>query len=267
MFASLDAFKGFWQLSHDFNRQEISLLSDIGIFAPKRLVQGSTDAAHSFQSGMLESLGELVYQYVLIWIDDILVFDGDFKHFLGCITKVFVWLRKLNIKLKPKRSDLCARSITWCDRRIDKNGISYEGNFIRGLLDLPAPSNAAELEKFLGAANWMRSWIPEFANETFPLQELLKAAQKIMQSAKTSNIAGFKFTSDVWNHEINSAFKNVKAAIRESTQFSHPDPEKLMCLFTDASDDHRGILLTQVPMAHLMLPVLDQDHEPLGVLS
>ena len=74
----------------------------------------------------------------------------------------------------------------------------------------------------LGAANWMRTSIPEFAKETFPLQKLLKGAQVTMQSAKASKAARFKFTFDIWKHEINSALKSVKAAIRDSIQLGDP---------------------------------------------
>jgi hypothetical protein len=99
LLARLDAFKGFWQFPLDVNSQE--LLSDIGMFSPTRLVQGSTDAVHAFRAGTLEALLELVYQCVLIWIDDILAFDEDFKAFIGSVTNFFVGLRKFNIKLNP----------------------------------------------------------------------------------------------------------------------------------------------------------------------
>ena len=217
LFASLDAFRGFWRFRLYTDTQEIySLLSDIEIFTLTRLVQASTDAARGFQSGMLKASGELVYQSVLIWIDDILVFD--FQAFLGSLTQVFVRLRNFNNKLNPRKSDVFSRSITWCGRRIDKNEISYEEDFIGGLLDLLTPSNEAELQKLFGAVNWMRTLTPELAKETFLLKEWLKAAQVTMKSAKASKLAGFTFTSDQWNTEIDSAFSNVKAAICESIQ-------------------------------------------------
>jgi hypothetical protein len=40
-----------------------------------------------------------------------------------------------------------------------------------------------------------------------------------------------------------------------------------MCLFTNSSDFHWGIILTQVPENHLKVSVHDQDHEPLAFLS
>ena len=74
VFANLDAFKGFWQFPLDVDCHQIySLLTDVGIFTPERIVQGSTDAAHAFQAGMYESMYSLLFPCVLIWIDDLLV--------------------------------------------------------------------------------------------------------------------------------------------------------------------------------------------------
>ena len=113
----------------------------------------------------------------------------------------------------------------------------------------------------------MRTSIPEFARQTSPLQELLKVPQVTMQVTEASKLAGLKFTSDVWNHKINSSSYNVNAAIRESIQISHSDQEKLVCLFSDASENQWETLLTQVPKAYLAHSVLVQDHQPLAVLS
>ena len=48
---------------------------------------------------------------------------------------------------------------------------------------------------------------------------------------------------------------------------AHPDPQKILCLFTDASDEHWSAVLTQIPVSHLNEEVVDQRHEPLSFLS
>jgi len=78
-----------------------------------------------------------------------------------------------NIKLSPKKSDMYTRSITWCGRRNHEIGMSYESHCIRGLLDLPAPLNAAEIENFLDEECDSRLY-----ERHLPLQELLKAVQE-----------------------------------------------------------------------------------------
>jgi hypothetical protein len=54
------------------------------------------------KSGILEDLGELVYQCVLIWIDDILVFDADFKGFLGFLHKSICSASKIQYQVQPE---------------------------------------------------------------------------------------------------------------------------------------------------------------------
>ena len=48
-----------------------------------------------------------------------------------------------------------------------------------------------------------------------------------------------------------------------------PKPGWAVLMFPDASDEHRGIFLTQVPQGELDggVPVEDITHEPLGFLS
>ena len=53
-FSSLDAFKGFWQFPLAEEGQEVySFLTELGVFTPTMLIQGSTDSAHAFETGMM----------------------------------------------------------------------------------------------------------------------------------------------------------------------------------------------------------------------
>jgi hypothetical protein len=77
---SLDAVKGFWQFPLNVHCHEIySVLTDVGIFNPEPIVQGSTDAADAFQAGMYESMDSLLFQRILIWIDNLLVYSKSFE--------------------------------------------------------------------------------------------------------------------------------------------------------------------------------------------
>ena len=62
VFATLDAFKWYWQFPLDVDYREIySLLTDVVILTPERTVPGSTDAAHAFQTGMYESIDSVLF--------------------------------------------------------------------------------------------------------------------------------------------------------------------------------------------------------------
>jgi len=153
-FSSLDPFKGFWQFPLAEESQEVySFLTGLGVFTPTRLIQGSTDSAHAFQSGMMEVFEDVLYICVLIWIDDVLVYTRSFADLLTRLEEVFRRLRKFNVKLNLQKTDLCSKEITWCSRKISVEGIKFDPEMIESLLNLPEPENAANLQKFLCGAN------------------------------------------------------------------------------------------------------------------
>ena len=59
----------------------------------------------------------------------------------------------------------------------------------------------------------------------------------------------------------------MKQVIAHSVTLPHPRDGYAICLFTDASESHWGIIVTQVPKEDLHFDVLVQSHEPLAFLS
>jgi hypothetical protein len=123
--------------------QEVySFLTELGVFTPTRLIQGSTDSAHAFQAGMMEVFEDMLYICVLIWIDDVLVYTRSFEDLLTRLEEVFQRLQKFNVKLKPQKTNLCSKEITWCCRKISVEGIKFDPEMIEILLSLLEPENA-----------------------------------------------------------------------------------------------------------------------------
>ena len=93
---------------------------------------------------MMEAFGDMVYRNVLIWIDDVLLFAKYFDEYLEVIRDGFSRLSLFNIKLNPLITDLVAKDISWCGRKISEKGVSYDESRISGLANLPVPENAAQ---------------------------------------------------------------------------------------------------------------------------
>ena len=64
-----------------------------------------------------------------------------------------------------------------------------------------------------------------------------------------------------------TAFSRVKELVSHVVTLVHPKQDYELCLLTDASDFHWGIILTRVPQKQLKVSVHDQKHEPLACLS
>jgi RNase H-like domain found in reverse transcriptase len=53
----------------------------------------------------------------------------------------------------------------------------------------------------------------------------------------------------------------------ESMTLAFPDPDKRICVWTNASDRFYAGLVTQIDKKQLDLPMEEQDHQPLAFLS
>jgi hypothetical protein len=58
-----------------------------------------------------------------------------------------------------------------------------------------------------------------------------------------------------WNDKHRESFERVKELVQRTVELVHPESDKTFCLYSDASDEHWAIALTQIPDEHLALPV------------
>lgn len=105
---------------------------------------------------------------------------------------------------------------------------------LQPLLDMPHPPEEAELQQFVSTANWMRMVIREFNRKVGPLCNLL---EEILSDAgrRTKSAAAKVSLEGRWTNVHINAFEELKRALVESVTLAHPDDDKLVCLFTDAS--------------------------------
>jgi hypothetical protein len=83
-FGTMDLFSGYWQLPlHEDSQQFFSILTDVGIWTPNRLIQGSRNAAGPFQAAVAEAIGDdLMNKACVLYIDDILIIGDTEEEFV-----------------------------------------------------------------------------------------------------------------------------------------------------------------------------------------
>ena len=164
VFASLDCHKGYWQIPICKKSQEIcSFLTPQGVFSPTRLMQGHTDSVAVFQQTMEQVFEGLIPNRLLIWVDDLLSHASTADELLSSLREIFQRCRDFNLRISPVKSNLGLTSIKWCGRIISGNGIKFDPEMIRGLINLKRPRTAGELQHLLAASNWIRTSLPQYA--------------------------------------------------------------------------------------------------------
>jgi hypothetical protein len=268
VYFTLDWMKGYWQLPlHPDSQEYYSFMTPIGVVTPTRVLMGQSDAVAYCQGVVDELFGDLLMHGLLGWLDDLLGYAGSADDLLRLLREVFRICESYGLKLHPGKCTFYTTRTIWCGKEISSDGVAHAPGRVQGLCDLEPPQTAADLQQFLCATNWMRANIPQYTELVAPLTKLLDIAAKAADSRKKTALTRVSLSSVGWCEDHLTCFERVKTTLKKMVPLSHPDPNKMVCLYTDASDGFWGAIATQVPTEDLALAAADQRHEPLAFLS
>lgn len=105
------------------------------IFTPTRLQQGSVDSSIHFQKPIEKILREvdLLYQNVLVWVDDLLIYADTIDELLRCLERLYAQLEQHGLFLGTKKTCLYTQRAKWYGRVLTPDGIKYDREKIQTL--------------------------------------------------------------------------------------------------------------------------------------
>lgn len=263
-FANVDFLKGYWQMPlHEDSQEMCSMVTDLAVYTPTRVPQGSSDAVMYFQSSMQKCFESQLYKTLLIWLDDILAYARSTQELLAVLEELFAVCNKYNLKLNPKKCELYNTEVKFCGKIISGEGTRQDPERIKALLEMPPPKNAADLQQYLCALNWMRHYIPDFARHSKPLRKVLER-HAAGTNRKSRTLKAIQLELDGENLDY---FHRLNKAVTEAVTLAHPKPHAEFFLFTDASQDGWGSVLFQVESYDEKKEISEQKCEPLYFLS
>jgi hypothetical protein len=268
-FFSLDFFKGYWQFLLAAESQELfSFLTDEGVFTPTRVLMGSSDSVAYCQSTVQEMFKDVLYQGLLVWLDDLLGYESTEDGLLRLLTKILQRCQEKGLKLNPKKCAFFQTEALWCGKIVSADGIRHDPARIQALQDLSAPTTGADLLQFVCAVNWMRLSIPAHNRIVEPLRQALERVYQVAHGRTKRKAANVLLADIGWGQAEDVALAEAKEALSSVVALAHPDPTKLLCVFADASEEYwGGAVVTQIPREHKTRVLEEQDHQPLMFLS
>ncbi|POM74204.1 Hypothetical protein PHPALM_8883 [Phytophthora palmivora] len=222
-------------------------------------LRGSSRVAY-VQSTVQEMFSELFNNGLMIWIEDLLGYEDSDQGLLVLLRKVLQVCADKGLKLNPKKCNFYLREALWCGRMVSGDGIRHDPARIEALTNFPEPTTDQELQQFVCALNWMRTSLPAFNKLTAPLYDRAAGRKKTQVRAITLCKVG-------WGAGEAACIEKCKIALQNALCLAHPDPTKLLTVYTDASDEHWGAVITQIPHDQATRPISEQEHEPLMMLS
>ena len=172
-FTTLDLKSGYWQIPVDSrDRPKTAVITHRGLFQFKRMPFGLCNAPATFQRCMQQVLGKLMYNGVVCYLDDILIYSRDLSSHLQLLDEVFGRLANAGFRLNLKKSKFLQTETRFLGHIVSRNGIRVDEAKVTAISNFPKPMNAASLSRFLGMASYLRRFVPHHAHLTATLSPL-----------------------------------------------------------------------------------------------
>ena len=135
---------------------------------------GLTNAPATFQNLMNSVMMPFLDQFVVVYLDDILVYSKSKEEHLAHLRAVFDKLREEKLYAKESKCEFARGSIEYLGHIISAEGVRMDPAKLSTLSEWPTPTNIKDIQSFLGFATYYRRFIKDHAKMVGPMTELLK---------------------------------------------------------------------------------------------
>ena len=190
---------------------------------------GLTNAPATFQELVNDTLHDIMDEYVVAYLDDILVFtDGGLDQHKEHVKQVISRLASRNLRIKVEKCAFHKKEVPFLGHIVGIKGIRMDPKKIEAIRDWPVPKTVKEVQGFLGFANFNRHFIEKYSHKAEPLTRLTRQNERFY-----------------WGPEQQQAFNTLKSACTTQPVLRLYDPKRRCRIETDASDLAIGACLTQ----------------------
>ena len=135
---------------------------------------GLTNAPATFQRLMNYVLHDYLNNFVVVYLDDILIYSDTFEEHLVHLRKVFDKLWEANLVIKLKKCKFGQRKIKFLGHTIGTDGLRTDPENIGKIINCSVPIDVTGVRKFMKLYNYYRKFIKDLLKLSKPLRWLLK---------------------------------------------------------------------------------------------
>jgi hypothetical protein len=225
----IDGFSGYNQiLVHPNDRENIAFTTPWGTFMYEKIPFGLMDVGATFQRAMdIAFVGEKD-RFLLIYLDDIMVFSYNNEDHLQHLRKAFLKCRKYGISLNPKKSHFALIEGKFLGHIVSADGVKIDPARVEAIQKLSLPRSRKDIQSFLGTINFIRRFIVNFAEFTKYITCMLRKDSEVK-----------------WTEEAKHSFESIKKAIMIALVLISPNFDKDFYIFSFSSNDTIATMLLQ----------------------
>jgi hypothetical protein len=144
---------------------------------------GLTIAPITFMNLMNEVLRSFIGKFVVVYFDDILIYNKSLDEHIEHLRVVFAALREAHLFANLKKCTFCIDRVAFLGYVVTPQGIEVDEAKIEAIKSWPIPVTLTQLRSFLGLAGFYRYFVRDFSTIAAPLNDLMKKGVPIYWGA------------------------------------------------------------------------------------
>ncbi|KAJ1603622.1 hypothetical protein NDA14_000871 [Ustilago hordei] len=196
--------------------------TQLGLYEYLVMPFGLANAPAHFQSFINDIFQDIIGVYVVVYLDDFLIFSDTEEVHVKHVTEVLTRLRGNRLFAKLSKCEFHTKTVEFLGYIIKPTGIEMDPEKVRTVKEWPMPESIHDIQRFLGFANFYRRFIAHFARIAKPLTALVKPIER--------------FKKFELPEEAQQAFHKLIQAFTSAGVLQHFDYHLPTRLETDASD-------------------------------
>ncbi|GKC13305.1 putative reverse transcriptase domain-containing protein, partial [Tanacetum coccineum] len=189
---------------------------------------GLTNALAIFMDLMNRVFHEYLDKFVIVFIDDILVYSKTREEHEDHLRIVLEILRQKKLYAKFSKCDFWLGQVAFLGHIVSADGISMDPAKVEAITKWPRPTTVTEVRSFLGLAGYYRRFVEGFSLLALPLMKLMRKGEKF-----------------VWNEEREKSFEELKRTLVSSPLRILPFGTGGYQIYSNASKKGLGCVLMQ----------------------
>ncbi|MBW0506004.1 hypothetical protein O181_045719 [Austropuccinia psidii MF-1] len=145
-----------------------------GIYEYLVIPFGLTNSPASFQNFVNDIFQDLLDVYVVVYLDDLMVFSKSEEEHVTHVSTVLFRLRANNRFAKSSKCLFHVSSVEYLGYGVSSEGLKMDQAKVQQILNLPPPRNLKAPQSFLGFANFYRRFIKNYSKKISSLTSFLK---------------------------------------------------------------------------------------------
>jgi hypothetical protein len=175
IFSKIDLRSGYHHLKiQESDIPKTAFRTGYGLYEYTVMSFGLTNALAYFMYLMNKVFMEYLERFVVVFIDDILIFSKTMEEHEKHLRLVLEKLRSNQLYAKFSKCEFWLTEVAFLGHIISAEGVSIDPGKVKDVLNWMPPTTILEIQSFLGLAGYYRRFIKDFSKIAKPMTKLLE---------------------------------------------------------------------------------------------